>query len=111
MTPELAVLEAVLGLVRDDAAVVAIVGEKGFDEVPADAEPAEPPYLACGPVNRLRVEGGLGKIYQIRLRLFAASTEFGRDQVWELADAAGLAIDEKRPDLAAGFELVDELVV
>lgn len=114
MSPEIALQEAVVALLKADTDVAALVADRVFDEVPADRLPGTPPYIEIGPINRTRIEG-CGKSWLIRMRLFATSTEFGRVEAWALADAMILALDDDPergvPDLPAPFAIADSLRV
>ncbi len=94
MTPETAFMEAIQATLLADTDVAALVGEQVFDEVPADNDPAEPPYLYVGPINRQRVEPiGENRIWTVRMRLYAESVGFGRKEAWAIGDAAAAALD------------------
>lgn len=118
MAPEIALQSAIVDLLKADAAVAAIVGEKIFDQVPADRVPGEPPYIEIGPINRTRFEG-CAKAWMIRLRLYATSTDFGRVQAWCLADAMADLLDDRdaeglpktAPTLPAPYRILDALRV
>jgi hypothetical protein len=115
MSPEIALQTMVVELLKADAAVAAIVGEKVVDEVPADRAPDYPPLVEMGPINRTRVEG-CGRSWLVRMRLFCTSTEFGRVEAWDLADAVVLALDDDPergppPALPAPFHIADALRV
>ena len=59
MTPELTLRDTVLERLRATPAVSAVVGEKVYDDVPADGEP-DLPWIFAGPLNATRLEvGGL----------------------------------------------------
>lgn len=114
MAPEIALQTAVLGLLRADAAVSAIVAGRIYDQVPSDRLPGAPPYIELGPINRSRFEG-CGRSWLIRIRLYAASVEFGRVEAWTLADAMAEALDggpdRDPPDLPGPWRIADELRV
>jgi hypothetical protein len=109
MTPELALRDAVLTLLRADPAVIALVGEKIRDDVPSDNEPDDPPWIYMGPINTQRLEMGCGPAWSLKLRVFAESTAFDRDQAWTIARAAIRAVDGAEPPATAGF--TDRLTV
>lgn len=113
MSPEIALQSAVIELLKADAAVAALVGDKVLDEVPADQAPSLPPLVEIGPINRGRVEG-CGRAVEIRMRLFCTSTAFGRIEAWEIADAVWTALDDDPergppPTLPAPFYIADSL--
>lgn len=118
MAPEIALQKAIVERLLADAAVAAIVQDRIFDEVPADRLPGKPPYIEIGPINRTRFEG-CGRAWQIRIRLFATSVEFGRVEAWALADAMADALDDRGdgetpvdpPELAAPWRITDSLRV
>lgn len=109
MTPELALRDAVLGLLRASSAVTAIVGHKVRDDVPSDDDPDALPWLYMGPINTQRLEMGCGPAWQLKMRVFAESSAFDRDQAWILARAAIRAVDGAEPPAASGF--TDRLAV
>ena len=92
MSPEIALQSAVVDCLGADMAVMAIVAGRIFDQVPADRAPGEPPYVEIGPINRTRFEGCAAG-WLIRMRLYATSTDFGRVEAWNLADAIVAALD------------------
>lgn len=114
MTPEIALQKAVVDILLAAPAVAAIVGDKVLDEVPHDRVPAKPPYVEIGAINRTRFEG-CAKAWTIRMRLYAASTEFGRAEAWDLADAMATALDDDGasppPALPEPFYIMDSLRV
>lgn len=111
MTPELALQAAVTGLLLADPDVSALVGGKIFDEIPAGAPTGQPkltpPWIYLGPVSRRRLETGCGNTWTITMRLYAASTGFGRKEAWEIGSAAATALEGEQPDLAAPYSLVE----
>lgn len=109
MTPELALRDAVLGLLRGSAAVADLVGGRIRDDVPSDNEPDDPPWLYMGPINTQRLEMGCNPAWSLKLRVFAESTAYDRDQAWTIARAAIRAVDGAEPPLEAGF--ADRLAV
>jgi hypothetical protein len=100
MTPETALQEALIAVLRADPAVTALVGDNVFDEVPGDE--AKPPHVYLGPVNRTRLEA-CRRTFTIRMRWFAESIDFGRLEAWEIADAVGEALEGLEPDLGDAF--------
>lgn len=118
MSPEIALQSTIINLLAADAAITAIVGTNILDQVPADRLPASPPYIEIGPINRTRFEGCTAG-WLIRIRLYATSTDFGRVQAWDLADAMALLLDDRDgeglpkavPTLPAPYRILDSLRV
>ena len=111
MTPENALLDAVLAALAADPAVSAIVGDKVVDEVPADRSPVKPPYVYAGPINRQRVPDTCARAWAMRMRVYAVSTGFGRRQAWDLADAVVRALHHVELTLPTPLEAVDRITV
>lgn len=110
MTPELALFDAITGILLADPTVSGIVGGKVFDEIPADEHDARsPPWVYLGPVSRRRMEAGCGSMWAITLRLYAASTDFGRREAWALGSGIAAALEGQEPTLAAPYRLVETL--
>ena len=103
MSPELALRNQVIALLLATPAVVDIVGEKVRDDVPSDDDPDEAPWIYMGPINSQRLEVGGLPAWQTKLRVFAESTAFDRDQAWILARAAIRAVEGAEPPADAGF--------
>lgn len=109
MTPERALQEAITTLLLGDPAVSAIVGQKIFDEVPSDKSDA-PPWVYLGPISRRRLDGaGCDQAWTITMRLYAASTKFGRKDAWELGNAVSEALEGQEPALAGSYAVAQEL--
>ncbi|MGE7418783.1 DUF3168 domain-containing protein [Methylobacterium tarhaniae] len=96
MTPELTLRDAVLERLRATPAVSAVVGEKIYDDVPADGEP-DLPWIFAGPLNATRLEVGGLPAWDLRLRIFIESAAFDRDQAWSLARAGMRAVEVFEP--------------
>ena len=111
MTPENALLDAVLAALAADPAVSAIVGDKVMDEVPADRSPVKPPYVYAGPINRQRVPDTCARAWAMRMRVYAVSTGFGRREAWTLADAVVKALHRAELNLSEPLEAVDPVTV
>lgn len=111
MTPENALLDAVLAALAADPAVSAIVGDKVVDEVPADLTPVKAPYVYAGPINRQRVPDTCARAWAMRMRVYAVSTMFGRRQAWDLADTVIRALHRAELTLPAPLEAVDQITV
>jgi hypothetical protein len=107
VTPELALQTAITDLLVEDAGVAAIIAGRVYDEVPVPEKLGGPalPWIYLGHVNLRRLEAGCGRAWTATIRLYAASTAFGRRQAWELAHAADTALEEAEPELPAGFTL------
>jgi len=89
---------ALINLLQADAAVVALASNRIYDEAPEDqrgvADVASP-YAYLGPIHATRLESDGVPGWTLRLRLYAASTSFGRSEAWSLMDAICAAIDGK----------------
>jgi hypothetical protein len=109
MTPLKAFKIATMEALMQDVGVASIVGAKVFDEVPRDhrgeATDADAPFIYLGPLGWRRLELGCNPGYDIALRIYAVSTKFGREQVWELHEAIRLALDLKSLALAGGHAM------
>ena len=82
---------AVLAALSADSGVQAIVGTNVFDMVPQKTPFA---YVAMGPVGAQRApEDCGGPAWSLRMRLYAASTKFGRDEPWTSIAAVDAALD------------------
>lgn len=111
MTPETALLDAVLAALTAAPAVAAIVDDKVLDEVPNDRSPVKPPYVYAGPINRQRVPDTCARAWTMRMRLYAVSTGFGRREAWTLADAVVAALSRAELALPDPLEAVDPVTV
>lgn len=120
-TPELALRDAIITLLKADAGFKALAGKRIYDEVPVGSgkavpQPADvtPPYAYFGPMRRTGYELGCGESWTIQARLFVVSTAYDRDQGWLLADAMVRALNLiEQPDLplAEPFSLRTPIVV
>ncbi|RVU17499.1 DUF3168 domain-containing protein [Methylobacterium oryzihabitans] len=112
MTPETALLRVVTDALVADPAVAALVGDKVFDEIPNDRRGGAPPYVYVGPINRQRLYLECGTAWTVRVRIYAVTTAFGREQGWEVIEAVVQALDG-RDDLTlpAPFSLQNRLDV
>ena len=111
-TPEMQVFEAVLALLRADAAVLAAVGgsaERVLDEVPTDT--VKPPYVYAGPIGRQREPDTYVEAYRVRMRIYSASTGFGRRQAWAITGAVSDALHGRMLTLVGPFSAVEEIIV
>lgn len=102
MTPETALIAVITDLLVADPAVFALVAGRVFDEVPNDRKPGTgTPYIYIGPINRQRVPFDCATVWQIRCRLYAVTTAFGRGLGWRLVESIATALDGKdAPDIA-----------
>lgn len=102
MTPETALIAAITDALVSDPAVSALVAGRVFDEVPNDRKPGTgTPYVYIGPINRQRVPLDCAAVWQIRCRLYAVTTAFGRGLGWRLVEAIVGALDGRdAPDIA-----------
>lgn len=109
MTPFKALKIATIEALKANASVAAIVGKKVYDEVPRDGRgdpsDAEAPYVYLGPLGWRRLELGCNPGYDVALRLYAVSTKFGREQVWDLHEAMRAALDLAELTLAGGHRM------
>lgn len=103
MTPEIALRDQVMQLLRAAPAVQALIGQKVFDDVPSDDEAAELPWICMGPISVRRVEMGGNPAWGLTLRVLAESSEFGRGEAWSIARAAIRALDLAEPPEDLGF--------
>jgi len=94
---------------KADSAVAALVGGKIYDEVPADprglATDAKPPWVYIGPIGAPRFDNDCYRAWTPRIRLFCASTAFGRVEGWKIANAVDLALDRMTLDLGPDFAM------
>lgn len=112
MTPETALIAAVQAALLAAPPVASKVGEKVFDEVPADDVPGKPPLVYIGPINRQRLNDPAGEAaWAMRMRLYVESAEFGRLEAWDITDAVSECLEGSELALAAPFECVDVLRV
>ncbi len=99
MTPELALRDVLIALLKADPAVAAFVGDRIDDEVPSDAQGRTarglPAYIYLGPMSRQRIRQDCAQIWTMRARLYAISDEWGRSQAWDIVEAVVQALDDK----------------
>ena len=109
MTPETALLKAVVATLKGAAGVSALVGARVYDDVPDDRGNAEraAPYVYVGPINRSRIETGCDAQWNMRLRVYAISVAFGRLQAWDVANAASEALEGQLLTLDQPFHCGD----
>lgn len=109
--PTLALRDAVRAILAADTAIQAIAADRIHDRVPAKKDGLTFPFLAFGPMRKDRIETGCEPAWTLKLRLYAASTEFERDQAWELIEAAGAALEGVEPVIEGPFVITDALRV
>lgn len=111
MIPAAAWKEALRDFLKRDAAVVALVGGKVFDEVQRDpngAIVATPPWVYIGPIGAERDDNSGhfdgqdfgGVMFRVTTRIFCAGTSFGRSEVWTIANAVAEALEGENIGLA-----------
>ncbi|MGA8172320.1 MAG: DUF3168 domain-containing protein [Methylocystis sp.] len=85
-------------------AVTALIGERLWDEMPQNpgraAEAPISPWAFVGPIAATRIEP---EMWQLRVRLYAASTKPGRDEAWTVMDALTDAIENSLLTLPAPY--------
>ena len=112
----MALQAALVAWLRADSVVAALVGERVFDEVPADGRlPQDAAYLRVESIESRRDPSGDGRcrplLHAITLRLVAATPDFGAKRCWTLAAAARAALDFAEPPLPAPYALQTPLEV
>ena len=110
-SPEMVLWDAVQAHLRAAPALRAVVGDKVLDEVPSDLKAVVPPYAYAGPFNRSRLPDSDATAWTIKMRLYVASTGFGRRQAWGLAELLSAALDRTELTLAAPYVAVGEILV
>ena len=106
-------VDAIKAALKEDPNVAALVAAKVFDEVPGDQRSggnnASPPWIYVGPIQATRLDNDCDRMWSVTVRLFCASTGFGRREAWSIADAVDQVLDGLGGDvplaLAAGFGL------
>lgn len=106
-SPEGALQHAIMARLAASGRLIALFGERAaqkiLDEVPNDRDGERAPYLCLGPLISIDAPAGCGATYEIRLRLFAASVDFGRIEAWNIIHAARAALRDADLALAAPF--------
>ena len=97
-----ALADALVAALLANGPVAALVGVQVFDETPSDGT-IQPPFIFIGPIGSQRQPDVAFHVWSARVRIYCVSAEFGRDQVWSMADAVSLALDEQKLTLASGF--------
>jgi hypothetical protein len=97
---------ALIAALQADAAVAAILGGRIYDEAPRDkrsdsADLVASPWAYLGPIAGNRVESDCGPGWLLRIRIYAASTDFGRDQAWDAMNAMLDAVESETFPLTA----------
>jgi hypothetical protein len=102
---------ALIAALQADDAVAGILGARIYDEPPRDkredeADLVASPWAYLGPISATRVASDCGPGWELRIRIFTASADFGRDKVWDAMNAILDAIDSETFTLTArGLEL------
>jgi len=102
---------AVIDGLRASAPLTALVGARIYDEVPADSDRPQPPYVYVGGVSKARRELSCGPGWNIRLRLYVVGLGFGRLALWEIVEIIAELVDETEPVLAGRWALLDRITV
>ena len=108
MTPEIALINAIRTRLKNDAAVVAFVGQNVFDQIP---EATKPPYIYIGPAGRSHIVQDCYQIWVQRLRIYVIYTSWNRTEVWEASEAVVQSLYEIELDLADPFAAEEPLNV
>ena len=105
--------DAIFAILKADSGVLAALGGKPqvYDVVPQKNVGIVMPWVYLVPAGTKRLEDGCCRGWEIRLRIFCATSDFKRDTAWTIADAVDLALDHQSPvlDPASGFSLSDDL--
>jgi hypothetical protein len=98
--------DAALDLLRKDAAVTAVVGDRIFDVAPPSAKL---PYLYLGPgrVQAVR-DWECASAWRFTFRLYVVSETHGRMQAWDAVFAAIRALDRQKPTAPPGYHFPTE---
>lgn len=130
MSPQTALVRAVVAGLRADAAVAALATSgtgtaRVFDEPPSDEQtPASgrgvlasgattAPYVYCGPMVATpepRVPD-CGETWTAKLRLYCAVFDHGREVLWNLAHVVAQALHFETLPLEGGWKLAGPLTV
>ncbi|MCW2315312.1 hypothetical protein M2322_000846 [Rhodoblastus acidophilus] len=113
-----ALVAAIRAKLKADAGVASLVKARVYDEVPRDARgnvstDIALPYVSIGPVGGSPYREDDAKGWTVRIRLYAASTDFGRAEAWGVIAAVTSALDGLGPaglDLGADFTLCAPLL-
>jgi hypothetical protein len=106
-----ALQQAVVNLLRKDEPLKAMVGERIFDEVPADNDPVSGDFVYVGAVNLSRIELGCAAGWRARMRLFVTATGFGRLKVWAVVERMVTLLDGSEPRLNGPYKRLDRITV
>lgn len=108
-----ALVAALRTALKADPGIAALVGSKVYDQVPGDArgqsDDAHPPWVAIGPIVSRRHEDNCFMAWSPRVRIYCASTAFGRGEAWDIADAVNAALDQKDLALVGPFAMASAL--
>ena len=101
---------------KSDAGVSALVAHRVFDILPRESLKAATnvasPWIYVGPINATRQdEGACGVGWTVRIRIYAASIEAGRDEAWTVISAAAAALEGATLTLSAGAHAPQILVM
>lgn len=112
ISPTIALRNAVRPVLLGTNAISLLIADRLHDRVPAGQDKAVFPYGAFGPMRMDRAEVGCwANGWQVKLRLYAASNAYERDEAWEIAQTITLALEGTRPVLAGHYQLADDLRV
>jgi hypothetical protein len=108
-----ALVDALRDALKADSGVAVLVGAKVYDEVPGDKrgmpDDATAPWVFIGPISGDRFEDVGYRAWNVRARIYAASTGFGRKEAWDVINAVDAALDGATLDLADGFSMQSQL--
>lgn len=111
-SPTIALRDAVRPALLGSSALALVIADRLHDRVPAGADKPVFPYGAFGPMRMDRVEVGCwANGWQVKLRLYAASQTYERDEAWDIAQTIALALEGTRPTLSGHYQLADDLKV
>jgi hypothetical protein len=96
MTPEIALINAIRTRLKADSSVTALATRGIFDQVP---EGTASPYVYIGPVSRTRIEMDCYQLWSIRIRIYAISTGYNRNEDWEIIEAVVQSLDMQELEL------------
>jgi hypothetical protein len=114
-----AVFRTAIDMLKADAAVAAVLGDRIYDVPPPNAKP---PYLYLGP-GRVQAERAwdCAEAWRFTFRLYVVSEAHDRLQAWDAIFAAVRALDRRKPapppghhypmewEAAQGGDIIDPL--
>lgn len=112
ISPTIELRDAVIPLVKADSGFQLIAADRIYDRVPSGTGSEKPtyPFAGFGPMRKDRAEvGHWAPGWQLKLRLYTASTAYERDQAWTLAETVAGILEGTRPVLAGPHALSDDL--